>query len=167
MNANVYGPMSCRHNDLYALSKSELNNKLQQLQIGNAIQYKIYGDAAYMHLSLSHIEARHNNIDNTQREKLENKVMASCRQTIEFNYGDLKTKWAFLEYKNNLKLLDQPVFSMSLAAMILRNALVCMNGNQCSIFFDKMPPRMGCCGTSILSNSKHRSMRFFVRCHLI
>jgi hypothetical protein len=51
---------SVRHNDLWTLGHSNLNDVVAGPQAGLPIQYVIYGDSAYMHLDESHIRARHN-----------------------------------------------------------------------------------------------------------
>jgi nuclease HARBI1 len=142
MNANVYGPLSCRRNDLLLLGRSGLNEQLAGLQRGQYIQFKIYGDSAYIPLGLSHVRARHENAVMTPREILENDKMSSCRQSIEWNYNDLKQYWKMIDYQRNLELFDMPVIPMALCAMILRNAHVTMNGNTTSSYFDCTPPSL-------------------------
>ena len=142
MNAHVYGPLSCRRNDLLCLGRSNLNEKLHELRRYRLIQYKVYGDSAYIPLTLSHVRARHSNAVNTPRERLENESMSSCRESIEWNYNDLKQYWKFIDFKKNLKLMDMPVVPITLCAMILRNAHTTMNGNTTSSYFECEPPSL-------------------------
>ena len=104
------------------------------------MQYKIYGDSAYIVLDTAHIRARHSFHENTQREILENKVLASCRETIEWNYGDIGEEWPLLNYKKLLILRRMPVSDMFLVAMILRNAMNTIIANNTSKYFSLNPP---------------------------
>jgi nuclease HARBI1 len=142
MNAQISGPYSCRRNDLFTLRDSNLNQKLSDLQRNEIVQYKVYGDSAYIVLSESHIRARHHNVNNTEREILENKVMSSCRQSIEWNYNDLKQSWKFLNTKHCLKLMRMNISSYIITAMIIRNAHVTLNGNITSSYFNCRPPTL-------------------------
>jgi len=79
MNFHVWGPVSVRHNDLYTLSHSNVNDLLRDVQLGRDRQYKIYGDSAYY--PDTHMRCRHDYDDLTYREIKENKAMPSCRET--------------------------------------------------------------------------------------
>ena len=89
MNLHVWGPIGVRHNDFVSLHDSNINNQLVQLQLGKDLQWVIYGDSAYIHVPDSHILARHHNELNTDRQNLENKSLSSCRECIEWDYGDV------------------------------------------------------------------------------
>jgi hypothetical protein len=142
MNFAVWGAVSCRHNDLFTLLHSDLNNKVRTIQIGKAMQFKIYGDSAYVHLSESHILARHNYEANTPQEVLENRVMSSCREQIEWDYGDIGRYFHLVDYKYVLQMRKMPVASMYLTAMILRNALNCLSPGITSQYFHCNPPTL-------------------------
>ena len=103
MNFNVWGSISIRHPDCVSLEDSNLNDKLVELQLGNLMQYVIYGDSAYIYVNDSHILARHHIQPLTARQVTENKALSSCRQLIEWDYGDVGTMWALVDYKKNLK----------------------------------------------------------------
>ena len=89
MNFHVYGPVSVRHNDLWTLRHSDINEKLRLLQIHEPIQYRIYGDSAYVHLNKSHMRARHLYQALTPREIFENRVLSCYMEQIEWDYGDI------------------------------------------------------------------------------
>ena len=142
MNFAVWGAVSCRHNDLFTLLHSDLNNKLSTVQVGNAMQFKIYGDSAYVHLLESHILARHNYEVNTPEEILQNRVMSSCREQIEWDYGDIGRYFHLVDYKYVLQMRKMPVAAMYLTAMILRNALNCLTPGIASQYFHLNPPTL-------------------------
>ena len=45
----------------------------------------------------------------TPRLVLEKNCLATCRETIEWNYGNIGSMWAYLGYKKVLKLRSMPV----------------------------------------------------------
>ena len=101
--------------------------------MGEHRQYKVYGDSAYY--PDTHMRSRHDYGNLTEREVLENKAMSSCRESIQWGYGELKSMWAFVDFQKNLKLRKQKIPNIFLTAMILRNAYVTMNVSKSSEFF--------------------------------
>jgi hypothetical protein len=96
MNGHVYGPISIRRNDLTTANWSRINDLWAAMQQGEEYQYTIYGDSAYIVLGYSHIKARHTSDPMPPRLVLENKCLSSCRETIEWDYGNVDTLWAGL-----------------------------------------------------------------------
>jgi len=140
MTYHAWGAISVRHNDLYSLRHSTINDLIADEQLHHLLQYYIYGDSAYMTLDTTHIRARHNYDPNTVRENLENKALSSCREVIEWDYGDMGNFFPFLKMENVLKLSSMPVKKIYLTAMILRNSLNCFRPNQTSQYFNLPPP---------------------------
>jgi hypothetical protein len=68
--------------------------------------------------------------------------MPSCRQSIEWNYGDLKYKWSFINQNKNLQLSNQLVISTVICVMLFINAHVTLNGNITSDYFNYLPPTL-------------------------
>jgi hypothetical protein len=105
MNYHVYGPLSVRHNDLYSLYKSDINSIISDAQRDQQFQYVVYGDSAYIVVELTHIRARHDG-DNLPPELVsQNKALSSCREVIEWDYGNIGTMWKFIDYKKACKSL--------------------------------------------------------------
>ena len=142
MNFHCWGPFSVRHNDLYSFRHSNINTLIAGMQADELLQFRIYGDSAYTILSYSHVRARHNYERNTPREILENKAMSSCRETIEWDYGDIGRYFPLLDFKEGLKMRRMPIGAMCLSAMILRNALNTLRPNQTSQYFHLNPPSL-------------------------
>jgi hypothetical protein len=142
MNGHVWGPVSVRHNDLWTLQHSNLNDVIRDAQVGRRFQFNIYGDSAYMHLDASHIRARHNYTNLTDREKVENRVMSSVRECIEWNYGELVKYFPLLKWKMVLKIRQMPVGDIYLTSMIFRNAFNCLKPGQTSQYFRHRPPTL-------------------------
>jgi hypothetical protein len=138
MDYHVFGPVFLRHDDLDTYSKSEIQNKIGSSQTGNQIQYRIFGDSAYAVLSSPHIYTRIQH-EGYQDEALEN-TMSACRQSIEWNYGDLFRFWAFIDFNHSLNIRKSQISMYCSATIILRNSHVTMNGNRTSQFFSCTPP---------------------------
>ena len=66
--------------------------------------------------------------------------MSSCREHVEWHYGEIKTLFPFVDYSNKQQLLKTPVRETFVTAMILRNCYVCLNENKTSNFFSCTPP---------------------------
>ena len=139
MNFKADGPYSCRDNDITTLHSSDILLKLEViLQLYQLQFFRIYGDSAYIVIDQGPVSARHQNP--SPRQVLENKCMSSCRETIEWDYGDIGRYWKLLDYKHVLTLRKMPIARMCICAFILRNALVTMNGCNSSVYFSCTPP---------------------------
>jgi nuclease HARBI1 len=126
MDLNVWGPVSCRHNDLYTLAHSDILERFAALQANNERKYKMYGDSAYY--------------EDDYMETGNGRGMSACRESIEWRYRDLKQYWKYCDYKHCLQLRKQPVGKIVLVAMILSNAHCCMYGSEITSYFDLAPP---------------------------
>jgi hypothetical protein len=145
MIADMYGPVSCRHHDLWVLAKSHLGARIVDEQ-RDQIQsegYCVYGDSAYW--PAPGILRRHEYVhrDLTAREVLENRAMASARVEIEHVNKDLKTLFAFIDYKKDLKLRECAyIREMLVTAVLFTNCITCLNGCQSGRRFKMLPPEL-------------------------
>jgi hypothetical protein len=130
MYFHVYGGPSARHNDLFTLRDSDINAKIALLQLGLAIQYKMYGDAIYPHLS--HLFSMHDGPNLTERQKAENKSMKSVRQPVEWSYAEIGNMFPFTTYTKKQQLRKKLVPETYFTALFLRECFVCLNGNNTS-----------------------------------
>ena len=126
MNFDVWGPISVRRNDNYALHHSDIENKLRTLQQDQQLKFAMLGDSAFSNSDVMCSGG--------------GRGMAAIREPIEWDYKDLKTMWKYLDYKHVLHLKKQPVAKIVFVCMLLRNAHVCMNGNQTAQYFHCQPP---------------------------
>jgi hypothetical protein len=141
MTFHVYGPVSARQSDLFTLEHSHINQRLALLQANRPRQFAVYGDGIYVVAVDTHVKAKHHGDINDALE-LENECMSSCRESIEWNYGDVGKLWALVDYKKVLKMRKMPVAKMYKVAMILKDAFTCLNGSTCSEFFQMLPPTL-------------------------
>jgi len=91
MMFNCWGPVSCRHNDNWTLNYSQVLDKLEDLQLTQRTKYVLYGDSAYWPDDF--IRSRHRDENLSEREVLENDSMSKCRQSIEWEYGEVGNLW--------------------------------------------------------------------------
>ena len=75
-----------------------------------------------------------------ERKRLRNECMNSCRESIEWNYGDCQKFFSYLDYKKKLPMRKIPLGKIFLCAMLMRNALVAIRGNNTSLFFSYVFP---------------------------
>lgn len=68
--------------------------------------------------------------------------MSSVRETIEWNYKDLKEQWKYCNWKVVLKLRKQPVAKIIFVCLLLRNTHVTMNACQTGEYFMMVPPSL-------------------------
>ena len=76
-----------RRHDAYLLSESNLNARLAEVQQGNAVQCKVYGDAAYP--IMSHIDRGFKGANLTPTQKAYNRSLSKVRICVEWMFG----KW--------------------------------------------------------------------------
>lgn len=134
--------LSSRHSDLTWLAESNINGKLERLQLDNGIPpdnlFKMYGDSIFPWMSCLLSSYKGENI--SEIEILENAVMSSCREHVEWHYGEIKTLFPFVDYPNKQQLLRTPVRETFVTTMFLRNCYVCLNENKTSKYFSCVPP---------------------------
>jgi hypothetical protein len=139
LNYHAFGPVSLRHPDLWTLSESKIDEKLRQAQLGMPVQYQVYGDSAYLAGTYTHIRAI---VEVPDHQLRVTRALSACRQCIEWHYGELFTLFSYLDYEHGLKIRKSDVNAHIMAALIMRNAYVCLNGNKTSEFFGLEPPTL-------------------------
>lgn len=122
------------------LGESGLLPKLQQFEKANGDPYVVYGDPAYglMRHILSPFRGAQLNADEQQF----NSLMSKVRVSVEWAFGKITKLFAFLDFKQNLKLFLQPIAKYYLVASILVNCHTCLYGSQTSTFFGLDPPSL-------------------------
>jgi hypothetical protein len=149
MCIHAFGPLSVRRNDLTSLQRSNINGLFAQCQVAQGMQYQymMYGDSIYP--VLSHLLSRYVSVAGrplTAGEICENKTFSSCREVIEWDYGRLKTRWSFIDYRKKLKLRARKngIANAFLCALLLENALTCLNSNQTTTYFNPLDEEAIC-----------------------
>jgi hypothetical protein len=66
--------------------------------------------------------------------------MSKVRVWVEWAFGKLVQYFAFLDFKENLKILLQPIGKYYAVGVILTNCRTCIYGSVTSGFFHVAPP---------------------------
>lgn len=130
MDLHVWGPLSVRQNDLTTLARSEIEEKVRELQadVPPGLKKKVYGDSAYFNSDVLCIG--------------EGRGMSSVRESIEHSYKDVKAQWKICDWEIAMKLRGQPVAHIMFVCLMLRNIYVTLNGSQVSEYFNLNPPTL-------------------------
>ena len=138
--ANMYGPVEGRWHDAFILGMSGLLDQLRNFNLPNGEPYVIYGDPVY---GLSqNILAPFRGAVLTRQQQEFNKAMSGVRISVEWGFGKICQYFAFLDFKNNNKVLLQPVGKYFVVASLLINCHTCLYGSLTSTHFDVSPPSL-------------------------
>ncbi|EQC24845.1 hypothetical protein SDRG_15498 [Saprolegnia diclina VS20] len=103
--------------------------------------FMIYGDPAYGISNWVMVGYKGNNV-NWQKKEF-NRSMSQVRQSVEWNFGRMKTLWASLQFTPQQKIMLSPVGKIVKVAMFLTNLNCCYyGGNQTSDYFGLVPPTL-------------------------
>jgi len=136
----LYGPCSARRNDRGLVNMSNLDQHLDNIQNGRfpfGIKFSLYGDGVFTGYNC--ISSRHTPTQNaplTFLQRLENKVMASVRISIEWSYSWHQNLFRILMSFKNWKLrTERPYATEQLRVItLLTNCYSCFNGNEAAHF---------------------------------
>ncbi|OWZ21783.1 hypothetical protein PHMEG_0003613 [Phytophthora megakarya] len=134
------GPIEGRRHDITLLNESKLLDFLEEHRtIFDG--YNIYGDPAYgvrKFIISGFKKARLSTV-----EQLFNSRMSSVREAVEWKFKELKTLWAFIDFKKSLRVRLSPVGKYVAISMLLSNCHCCYyQGNQISSYFNLAPPSL-------------------------
>ncbi|TPX29992.1 hypothetical protein SmJEL517_g06299 [Synchytrium microbalum] len=133
------GPYLGKHHDAWILHVSGLLGVLNDhLRFGDK-RFCVYGDPAYP--VTEHLIGPFKPPRNPEEQEF-NKMMSAVRIAVEWGFGMIASKFAFLDFERNLKMLLQPVAQYYLVCGLLLNAMTCLRGNQTSMFFELNPPNL-------------------------
>jgi hypothetical protein len=139
MCADMYGPVSFRHNDLTLLRDSNLNNRLSQVQQNCQKQYSSYGDGIFP--IDTHCIGKHVGDTLSRNDQYENRMMSKIRIANEWDYGVTANLFPFIKWKAGQKIMrNNLVTRYYFVATLLRNAHMCLyEGLTSSYFYCECP----------------------------
>ena len=108
--------------------------------MSNGNKYCIYGDPAYPVTEQLRALFRGNLTPQQQRF---NKEMSNVREAVEYGFGKVKSYFAFVDFKKNLKLHLMPIGKIYLVATLLTNCHTCLYGSAMSSLLGTDPPTLG------------------------
>lgn len=144
MVMDIFGPGAGRHNDLWRLRESGINQRMAAAQLGDPFQYCMFGDCIF--LAKSHLLVKHDGefYVLTQREEQENYARPRARVAIEWDYNTTARLFPYVDYNTNCKVLAGGS-NMALAyftAVLLKNCHVCLYHSESSSYFAIEPPTL-------------------------
>jgi hypothetical protein len=144
MVIHAWGPGAGRHQDRWRLRESAINEKMRDAQVGEAVQYVMFGDNIF--IPKSHLHVRHpgENYALNNREIEENDARPRVRVSIEWNYKDTSSLFRYVNYVENSKVCSggSNVALAYFSAMFLNNCHVCLYHCETSAYFEIEPPSL-------------------------
>jgi hypothetical protein len=145
----MHGPHSARENDLGSVNISGLDNYLTNIQAGQHIRYKTYGDGIFKRIARvdncirSYHEARPL-IPKTEFQVHENRVMKKMRIFVEHTYADLEKRFDIVNRKNEWKWMNLTLNHPAKLRTVFffNNCLTCSHGNSLSKQYKIRPPTL-------------------------
>jgi hypothetical protein len=108
--------------------------RLEELQRGQEIQCKMFGDSIYPFRS--HLLSYWSHEPNVRQAQL-NGAVKSVRIAIEWNYGLTSNLFHYLRNLDKLKVMEEGVICrIYTVCVILRNCHIALYGGQSSNYFD-------------------------------
>ena len=68
--------------------------------------------------------------------------MSTVIIAVEWVFGDITSYFAFLDFKENLKIGLSPIGKMYAVCALLRNAVTRLYGSSTGLYFDVQPPTL-------------------------
>lgn len=143
--AHVSGPWSGRRHDTHIFNSSELPaalGVLPRMPVAEGGELMaLYADPGYAlsaRLFMPYPDGRHDAMHSAF-----NQSMASNRISVEWGYGRTRQLWQALNFATNLQIFKSPIAAMYVCAVLLTNAVTCIEGgNIVSDYFGCLPPTL-------------------------
>jgi hypothetical protein len=138
---HVWGPVEGRLTDEQLYEDSGVAQILEEHAFdlrGTPLQ--IYGDPAYGLSTHCLSPFQGNNV--TAEQMRFNTAMSSCREAVEWGFGELTSLFPYLDFSKNLKALLQPVGLYYLIGILLCNAHTCLHVPKIPRYFNCHPPTL-------------------------
>ena len=137
---NVYGPVEGRRHDWTLFVRSDLDTQLEEVMKVGDRQFCIFGDSGYNVREYFEIPFQGSHLNENQRAF--NRAMSGARITVEWMFKELKKFWTAVDFPRKMRVLQLPVGTLYLAAILLCNVRNCFYRNQTSIYFRCNPPTL-------------------------
>ena len=138
MIAHFFGPVEGRRHDSAMYFESGLDPQLQQLFANTGMS--VYGDSAYAFRPYLVTPFKGAGLNQMQIDF--NSSMASVRESVEWGFALIASKFAFVDYHKNIKVYLQPVAKYYIVSALLTNANTCLYGSQVASYFNMQPPTL-------------------------
>lgn len=133
--------VSVRRHDTFLVAESKINERMAEIQQGNIDQYCLYGDSAFS-MMYSHVTCHYKGVNLSNRQKAFNHCMNQCRESVEHIIKEIKCKFKFINYYQDLKVFQQYISNIIFSTVLLTNCYTCLLGNQVSEYYLLQPPKL-------------------------
>ena len=136
---DLFGPVEGSRHDSYLLHESKLLERLEGIaETMTGAPLCLYGDLAYGITRFLISPFQGASLAPQQRDF--NARMSAVRETVEYGFQRISTKFAFVDFKKNQKVMLQNVGMQYRVAAILVNVHACFYGTQTATYFDVETP---------------------------
>jgi hypothetical protein len=133
--ALLFGPINGSRHDSFMLSCSNLLNQLESLMpLEDGTLYCLYGDPAYP--INDYIFGGYRNPRRGSEEEEFNKTMSAVRVCVEWNFKEITQQFRFLNFKDSMKIFEQPVAQYHIIAAFFTNLCTILYGNNTQKYFE-------------------------------
>jgi len=135
--ACLYGPIAGHRHDSYMLTESNILPQVRELMPldgSNGTVYQIYGDPAYP--QCGHLFGGFRNPNPGTLEALWNTEMSKVREVVEWAYGEIPQKFAYLDFKANMKIFKEPIAMYYFVAAFFINIYSTIYRNKTATYFE-------------------------------
>ena len=131
------GPVG-RRADQHFFNESHLNTRLQDLQLGNPIQYWTYTDKGFVAMSHCRSAIRGGGL----MQRYFDVMMSSGRVTVEWGFGKIKQRCRLLDDVLYLRVFSVNIERITRCAVLLTNTHTCIEnlGSNSSCYFNIAAP---------------------------
>jgi nuclease HARBI1 len=139
--ALLFGPVNGNRHDSFMLRDSRLLHKLRDLLPEGEKRYSLYGDPAYPQSELLFGGFRRPAAGS--EEAIWNTQMSKVRETVEWLFKEIITKWSFLDFRASMKVFQFPVAKYFAVGAFLTNLHCCIYGSETGAYFNCVTPEDG------------------------
>ena len=131
--ALLFGYIAGSRHDAFMLAQSGLIHDLRNIMPEGSPIFALYGDTAYT--QSTYLLGGFRYAQPGSNEAQWNTKMSRVREAVEWLFKENVTQWAFLDFKNRMKILKFPVAKYYMVAAFLTNLRTCCYGSQTGIYF--------------------------------
>ena len=139
--ALLFGPVNGNRHDSFMLRDSRLLQMLRDLFPEGEKRYSLYGDPAYPQSELLFGGFRRPAAGS--EEAIWNTQMSKVRETVEWLFKEIITKWSFLDFRASMKVFQFPVAKYFAVGAFLTNLHCCIYGSETAAYFNCVTPEDG------------------------
>ena len=139
--AMMYGPVNGNRHDSFMLQESALLPQLRALFPAGVERFSLYGDPAYPQSDILFGGFRRPPPGSPEANW--NTKMSKVRESVEWLFKEIITKWSFLDFRTSMKIFQMPVAKYFVVAAFLTNVHCCIHGSETAAYFDCTSPEDG------------------------